>query len=199
MVGSALSSRVFLGYGHTSAAMAELGVALAAIFRSIGVPVVPIQTSASVRIEKGAVKILNTSIITDVLKRGGVPLMGGDVAIEDARQSTVVSADKLASSLSALFANPHVLHATNVAGVYRVFPPKKNEKPIARMNRTDLRTHLKNSHPENCRRDVTGAMSGKLASLLHMKKGRAYIFDGRNKDALQDACGAQERGTQVIL
>ncbi len=125
--------------------------------------------------------------------------MGGDVAIEDDRRSAVVSADKLAVSLAALFADAYVLHATDVAGVYRSFPSKKNEKPIARMDRTDVRRHLKNTHPENRCRDVTGAMPGKLASLLGMKKGRAYIFDGRKKGALQDACGAQERGTQIIL
>ena len=197
--GRALSRDSLVGAGKTISAMRELGGALTDVFLDVGVPVVPLQTSSFVQERKGRIIITNYSIIEDILLHGGVPLLGGDVILADHRRTAIASADRLASELVRHFHSRRLLFATDVNGVYKRFPPRAKESPLDIIRRGELRDAAKAQTSERTALDVTGAMAGKLRSLLSLRNCEVNIFSGLIPGVLRNVLRGEMHGTRVVL
>src|SRR3990167_3872573 len=112
--GGALSREAFFGLGKTSAAMRVLGGVLAGALMDEGTPIVPLQTSAFVKEEKGRLISTNLPLLKTILAKGGVPLLGGDGVIADGRRVEIASADRLATLFARHFNSREVFFATDV-------------------------------------------------------------------------------------
>lgn len=194
-----LAAHMLIGVGRTISAMRELGTHLAAIFLDAGVPVVPLQTSSFTEVRRGTLHFSGVPILETILKSGGVPLFGGDVAFADRARTTIVSADRLAVELARKFRNARLFFATDTDGVYATVPPCAGEHPFATLNRAQIKKLLKAEHPHNRDTDVTGAMPGKLRTLLELRGRNAVIFNGNIRGALVDIINGKKRGTRIIL
>mgnify|MGYP001585179995 CR=1 FL=1 len=197
--GRKLSKETLVGAGRTISAMRELGTRLAGVFLDAGVPVVPLQTSSFVEQKRGSVVIKDYSLIETILERGGVPLLGGDVVIADRRQTAIASADTLASALAKHFHSRRLLFATDVDGVYEHFPPRAGERPLSVIRRRALRALAAPRAVSRRARDVTGAMGGKIRSLLSLRSCEVLVFSGLTPGALAGALRGKRPGTRIVL
>lgn len=197
--GRPLSADAFTGMAKTISAVRRLGGALADIFLEEGVRVVPLQTSSFTRQEKGKLVVINYSLIEDILSYGGIPMFGGDVIIADRRRTAIVSADALASELARHFRSRKILFATDVSGVYERFPARAHERPLSVILRKDLRVMTASETIKNSALDVTGAMMGKLHSLLPLRNCTVTIFSGLVPNALTKVLRGEKLGTSIAL
>jgi len=198
--GRALSHDTIVGMTKTTHSMRKLGGALTDIFLKEGVPVVPLQTSAFVREQHGKLIVTNYSLIEDILAHGGIPLLGGDVIIADHHHTAIVSADRLASELARHFHSRKLLFATDVSGVYKKFPAQAHEHPIPIMGREELSNMVASQSTKDSKRDVTGAMGGKLRALLSLRNCAVIIFNGLERDALTHVLrGDKQECTTITL
>ena len=196
--GRALSRGAFFGLGKTSAAMRVLGGVLAGALMDEGIPIVPLQTSAFVKEEKGRLISTNLPLLKTILAKGGVPLLGGDGVIADGRRIEIASADRLAVTLARHFHSHKVFFATDVDGVYKTFPPKKEERPLRTITRKSLGAFSQTSAKGNAR-DVTGAMGGKLRALFALRACTVTIFNGLTPGALGEVLRDKQHGTRIEL
>ena len=197
--GRALSPNVIVGMAKIVSAVHQLGGALTNIFLSEGIPVVPLQTSALVRQQKGKLVVTNYSLIEDILSHGGVPLLGGDVIIADRRHTVIVSADRLAAKFVRHFHSRKLLFATDVNGVYKKFPVQTRERPLNVISRKELKNILITQAVQNNALDVTGAMVGKLRALLSLRKCTVFIFNGLRRGVLTKVLHDGAQGTRIVL
>lgn len=198
--GRELSIDALTGAGRTMSAVQALGGALADIFLKEGVPVVPLQTSSFVRQHNGELIITHYSLIEDILSHGGVPLFGGDVIIADRRRTAIVSADALASELTRHFNGRRMLFATDVSGVYKQFPARVSERPLSVIPRNELHAMVASHAIKEEAHDVTGAMMGKLRSLLLLRDCTVTIFSGLIPGVLASVLHDGEiHGTRITL
>ncbi len=193
-----LSPAAIMGVAKTVTAMRALGGTLTEIFLSEGVPVVPLQTSSLVYQRGGKLVITNYSLIEEILAYGGVPLLGGDVMLTDQHRTAIVSADQLATELARHFHSHKILFATDVDGVYEKFPPRGDEQPLSEISRAELRT-MRVSRATQKGADVTGAMGGKLQSLLPLRQTEVIIFNGLKRGTLAEVLRGKKRGTRISL
>ncbi len=198
--GSPLTTEQLRGIGRTVTSMRKLGTALATIFLKAGLPVIPLQTSAAVRQVHGRLKFATQTllpIIRDILRHRGIPLLGGDVAFSDDGQSVIASADALAVVLARHLEDATIAFATNVDGVYQTFPPRRRDRALRRIRRPQLAELIESSSRKSTKYDVTGAMAGKLSSLLVLRRCRAVIFNGTKPAILRRVLRRKSAGTVI--
>ncbi len=182
---------------RTSASVQALSERLSVVLARAGVPAVPLRTSALARKVHGSVVLDDYGHIGTILANGGVPMLAGDVVIEDGVRIAIASADALVAPLAKHFRSDRILLATDVDGVYRHYPPRRDERPLARVDRGTLRALAvpAKSHEH----DVTGAMTGKLAALLPLRGRRVCIFNALRTGYLSDALRGKSMGTLITL
>ena len=188
-----------MGVGYTICAMRDLGTRLATIFLDAGIPVVPLQASSCMRINRGRLQISGASIFEIILKNGGVPLIGGDVVFAEGKRSAIASADAIAVTLAKKHSGARLFFATDIDGVFKTFPPLAHEMPISTLDRKAAVALLGMRRIKQTSTDVTGAMAGKLRALLGLRKTMAMIFNGTKPQAFADVLSGKKRGTQVTL
>ncbi len=148
--------REWRGYAEVAAAAARLNRLVTDIFLEVGVPVLSLQPSASARCRDGELIHLETAPILAALARGLVPLIYGDVALDEVRGGTIVSTEDLFVYLTPLLSPRRILLATRVEGVLdaggRVIPA------ISPADLPALRPSLGGARGA----DVTGGMADKV-------------------------------------
>ena len=199
LCGRPLSSDTFVAMGRTINSTRTLGTYLSRELLKADIPVVPLQTSSCVRMRLGRVCIADMSMIEEILKHGGVPLLGGDVVLSDREESAIVSADALVVELARRLDRPRLFFASDVAGVYATFPPRGREHPLERLDRATIQNILATSASHGTRTDVTGAMHGKLQALLALRGVSAFIFNGNSRGSMLAALAGEPMGTAVVL
>jgi isopentenyl phosphate kinase len=180
----------------------ELGSLIAKICLQFDLPVIPLQTSSLAEVEEKKLLIKNLPIIETIIKRGGIPLFGGDMVAGKDGRSYVASADDLAVLLARHFKNSEVLFATDVDGVYKHFPQRKGVKPLRHIGRKELLNLIdKGFAPDVAKKyDVTGEMSGKLKKILQLRRKKVVIFNGQKPGLLPKALLAKKvPGTTILL
>ena len=126
-------------------------------------------------------------------------MFGGAVLIADHRRTVIVSADALASELVRHFHSRKLLFATDVDGVYKKFPARAGEQPLSMISRNELRMMVASNTSKESARDVTGAMVGKLRSLLPLRNCAVTIFSGLLPNVLASVLRDEPQGTRITL
>jgi len=147
------------GFAEVAAAAQRLNRIVTDALLAAGVPALSLQPSASARCSDGEVVALDTFPIVRALAEGLVPVLYGDVAIDDVRGGTIVSTEELLDYLTLNLDPNRLLLAGEVEGVYagdRLLPE------ISPANFDAVRDGIAGSHGV----DVTGGMAGKVAQML---------------------------------
>jgi len=150
------------GLAEVAAAAARLNRIVADAFLQAGVPVLCLPPSASARCRDGALLHLETHPIEEALTHGLVPLVYGDVALDEVRGGTIVSTEEVFAYLAAVLRPTRILLAGSAPGVLdaagRVIPH------IAPEGLPALQGVLSGARET----DVTGGMADKVARMAEL-------------------------------
>jgi isopentenyl phosphate kinase len=152
------------GFAEVAAAAARLNRLVTDTFLDAGVPVLSLQPSASARCEDGALRTMSLRPIHEVLRQGLVPLVYGDVALDDVRGGTIASTEDIFVYLADVLVPTRILLLGRVPGVLDAeggVIPRITPESYPRW-----RDVLTSSRAV----DVTGGMAGKVARMLEMVK-----------------------------
>ena len=157
------------GYAEVAAAAARLNRLVTDVFLETGVPVFSIQPSASARCSDGKLVYLDVGPIREGLGRGLVPLVYGDVALDEVRGGTVASTEDLFVYLSGELEPDRILLLSRVPGV--LGPDGELVPRITPEDLSDLRGPLAGSQSV----DVTGGMADKVERMVELVRRRPRI------------------------
>lgn len=150
------------GLAYTQAAAARLNRLVADIFLEEGIPVFPLQPSASARCLEGELVSLEVEPIREALDRGLVPLIWGDVAFDEVRGSCIISTEIIFAYLAFHLKPTRILLAGDMEGIFSHDPQKvPNASLIPRISLEDLpKLEEVLGGPQGA--DVTGGMAEKV-------------------------------------
>jgi isopentenyl phosphate kinase len=156
-----------------------------------GVPVWSLQPSASALCRGGRLVSLEMRPVEVALGRGLVPLLYGDVALDEAQGATIISTEEILAYLAPRLRPARLVMVGEVDGVYEGDPLRDpGARHIARItpaNWASVRAALGGSHAT----DVTGGMAAKVEALVALADElpglTARILSGERPGALQAA------------
>lgn len=172
------------GFAEVAAAAARLNRHVTDTFLGAGVPVWSLQPSASAVCHDGKLIQLSLRSIRESLDRGLVPLVYGDVALDDVRGGTIASTEGLFVYLAGVLEPARILLAGSAAGVLDA-----GEEVIPRITPAGF-PGLRSL--EGAREtDVTGGMADKVQRMVQLVEARpdlrVHIFSGLEPGLVEQA------------
>nr|MBC7243992.1 isopentenyl phosphate kinase family protein [Chloroflexota bacterium] len=179
------------GYAETGAAATRLNRLVTDIFWAAGVPVVSIQPSASAHCRGGKLIELSIYPLQKVLEQRLVPLVYGDVAIDELWGTAIISTEIIFVYLAHLLHPQRIILAGEVKGVYSADPrldTKAHLIPVIHAGQVnEEKSVLGGSHGV----DVTGGMQTKVQLMVELVRNlpelRVYLLSGLEPGLLQQA------------
>jgi len=179
------------GFAHVAAAAARLNRLVTDIFLAAGVPVWSLQPSASARCRAGELLSLEAGPVHEALAHGLVPLVYGDVALDEVQGTTIISTEQILAYLAAGLKPARLILLGVVDGVFEADPLRDpGARPVPRIdpdNWSSVRQALGGSHAA----DVTGGMAAKVEALVGVLRRQpemqVLILSGERPGALQNA------------
>jgi len=163
------------GYAETGAAAARLNRLLTDTFLAEGVPVVSIQPSASAHCYDGELISMEAEPIELILHHGLVPLVYGDVALDEVRGCTIISTEQIFAYLAHHLEPARIILAGEVEGVFTADPLRDDSAQlipeISRQNFDRVEHKLAGSHGV----DVTGGMLTKVRIMYALVQERPEL------------------------
>lgn len=154
------------GFAETADAAARLNRHVTAALLAAGVPAWSVQPSAALRCVDGRVVAGPLEAVQGALDRGILPLVYGDVALDNVRGGTIVSTEEIFEWLAEFLPPVRIVLAGEVDGIYESDPLQNpNAHRIERVTPGDLDAidgGLGGSHGV----DVTGGMATKVRQAL---------------------------------
>ncbi len=188
-----------LAMGETQRLQYELDARIAAILLDAGLPVMPVQASASARMEARQLRAMDLDALRGMVDHGLIPLLYGVPAWDTAQGCSILSGDQIAPYVAHGLGAARVVHGTDVDGVFEADPAAEpGARPIPAIHRgnwDDVRGRLAGSRSV----DVTGGMAGKVAALIDWaRRGvEARIVDARTAGRVTAAMAGEPVGTLV--
>jgi len=105
------------GYAEVAAAAARLNRLVTDAFLEAGVPTLSLQPSASALCHDGVVRHLSMPPVREALDHGLVPLVYGDVALDEVRGGTIASTEDLFVYLAGELRPSRIMLLSQVSGV----------------------------------------------------------------------------------
>jgi isopentenyl phosphate kinase len=164
------------GYAEVAGAAARLNRIVSDALIDAGVPVLSVQPSASARCHDGTLIYLDTYPLHAALAHSLVPLIYGDVALDDTRGGTIISTEDIFTFLVDELSPTHILLLGEVDGVLG-------------SGGAAIPTITPGSFPDFCNVltgsagvDVTGGMADKVARMIKVvqryPKIQVRVFSG---------------------
>jgi len=158
------------GYAETGTIAARLNRQVADTLLEAGLPLLSVQPSASAMCRHGELLYLEARPITTALEKGLIPLVYGDVALDEARGCTIISTEEIFGYLARLLKPQRIVLAGVVDGVYDRDPLQDPAaRPIGEIspaNYAQVVQRLGGSHGV----DVTGGMSSKVREMAALTR-----------------------------
>ncbi len=156
------------GYAATARAASELNHIVVEALADAGLPVLPVQPSASALCRDGELRALDDRPLRAALEHGLVPVVHGDVALDEVRGGTVISTEEIFRWLAPRLHPQRVLLVGEVAGVLTVDPAYGEGgqviPEITQQNLPELAQALGGARGT----DVTGGMLAKVTQMLEL-------------------------------
>ena len=150
------------GYAEVAAAASRLNRIVTDAFIEAGVPVLSVQPSASARCHDGALAHMDTYPLRAALAHGLVPLVHGDVALDDVRGGTIASTEDIFVFLAGELRPARILLLGEVRGVLDA-----SGAVIPHITPADLLA-LQDALTGSEGVDVTGGMADKVARMVEL-------------------------------
>jgi isopentenyl phosphate kinase len=188
----------WLGYAHVAHVAAKLNRNVLDALRAAGVPALNCQPSASAVARDTVFQSLALTPILSALANGLVPLVMGDVALDEIRGGTIISTEDVFRYLARELRPARILLAGIERGVLTNWPDGVVIPRIDASNVESVRRVLHGSHAA----DVTGGMESKVLEMLALAKAtpglKIQIFSGVEQDLVtRMLLGQDEAGTLI--
>lgn len=150
--------------------------------------------------EAGKLNNFDITLIKRYLKENQIPVLFGDMVLDDKWGCSVLSGDTIATYLAKRLKADKVIFLSDVDGIY-TSDPKKNPKAkhlaeITNENLTQVLKYLSLTR----RDDVTQDMLGKILEIKNNLKGlEVVIARGLKKECLLQAAKHAQVGTKLLL
>ncbi len=158
----------WLGFAATADAAARLNRIMVSALLTAGVPAWSIQPSASLRCVDGRIVEGRSEQMQAALNRGLVPLVYGDVALDDVRGGTIASTEEIFEWLALQLQPAKLVLAGEVDGIYtadpQLEPTAQRLVDITPAMLQAIEASLGGSHGM----DVTGGMATKVQQAMKM-------------------------------
>jgi isopentenyl phosphate kinase len=150
------------GYAEVATAAAQLNRIVTAAFLKARVPILSVQPSASARCHDGTLEYLDTRPIHAALAHELVPLIHGDVALDDVRGGTIISTEDIFVFIAKELCPTRILLLGEVAGVQ-----DSDGNLVPRITPKSL-SSLKTVLGGSAGTDVTGGMRDKVIQMIQI-------------------------------
>lgn len=185
------------GFAEVAVVAARLNNLVTEAFHAAGLPVFRVQPSASTVCRDGVIEDMAVEPIRVALDHGLIPLVHGDVAVDEVRGGTIISTEDVFTYLAKQLRPARIL----LAGDYEGVRDERGEL-IARITPSTLpavRAALGGSEQT----DVTGGMAAKVELMLALCEAVPgliiRIFDGRLHGAVRDALAQPDFTAGTLL
>lgn len=184
------------GFAHVATTAAELNHLTTKALQAAGLPIWRIQPSASARSHDGVIVRMTTDTIAEALERGIVPLVYGDVSLDEVRGGTIISTETIFFYLAQHLPVKHILLLGEVEGVY-----DRNEMVIPEINPVNF-VAIEEALGGSAGTDVTGGMETKVRDMLALTQAipglTIRILNGTEPDLVrQTLLGEAMPGTLI--
>jgi isopentenyl phosphate kinase len=171
------------GFVETAAAAARLNRLVTDIMLAAGLPAWSLQPSAMARCHDGRLISLGWEMIKRALAVGLVPLVYGDVALDEVRGGTIVSTEELFAYLALWLRPCRIILAGEVDGVFTADPLQDPMARVIPWLSPQAITAGKLDLGGGMGIDVTGGMASKVATMSElvqqMPKLTVHLISGR--------------------
>lgn len=178
------------GFAETAAAAARLNRIVADALLEKGVPVFSLQPSASLLCRNGSIVRWAWEPVKTALEKGLVPLIYGDVALDEVRGTTIASTEELFFYLAQRMPPGRILLAGEVEGVFTADPLRNPDAQLVPLI-TPSQAGFLEIQPGSYGPDVTGGMARKVRLMLklvqEMSDTTVVIMSGREPGSVKGA------------
>ncbi|MDQ3248644.1 MAG: isopentenyl phosphate kinase, partial [Chloroflexota bacterium] len=161
-------TEAWLGFATVADAAARLNRLIATALLNAGVPVWTIQPCATLRCVDGQIVDGPLTAVREALKRGLVPLLYGDVALDSVRGGTIASTEEIFAWLALGLPPARLILLGEVDGIYSADPQlEPTAERLTAITPTlfqSIQAGLAGSYGV----DVTGGMAAKVAQAMAM-------------------------------
>jgi isopentenyl phosphate kinase len=162
------------GFSGVHQAMMGLNQLLLNALISESVPAVSLPPSSFTLMKRGKIQFLNIDLITDYLNASIVPVLYGDVVLDQEAGFSILSGDKIVAELAISLNAMRVVIGIDVDGLFTSDPKvDPNARFIDRISVKDLR-RLKIGPSRSI--DVTGGMKKKVEELAKVAGYGCHVF-----------------------
>lgn len=184
------------GFAEVATVAARLNRIVADRFLEAGVPIWSLQPSASARCSGGRLVSLATAPVEWAADLGLVPLVYGDVALDEEQGGTIISTEQIFAFLAHKLRPVRLILVGTVDGVYEADPLRvPSARPISTIsaaNWSSVRAKLGGSHAV----DVTGGMLTKVEAMVGLAREieglEVTLLSGERAGALENALCSPE-------
>src|SRR5579864_632664 len=142
-----------------------------------GRPIVPLRPMSFMTLLKGNIRASFLRPLTTALRLGVIPIIHGDLCVDEQSGFGVVSADRIASLLGEKLQVSRVMFGCDVDGIFDNMYGRKIVKEVRKDNHKDVLNGVKHSTT-----DATGGMRGKAVEAVRLARlgVESYVFNLNN-------------------
>lgn len=180
------TKKQYLDVSRVQESIKELNKIFTTELRKKDIPYLNIHPSSCCVTRDGEIKKLETKPIKQALNKEILPILHGDMVLDNERGASVLSGDRIATYL----AQKLDVHRIGMGARSPVLD--KNGKPKEVIEKSDIKA-LKGAKSK----DVTGGMKNKVKELLKTNK-KSFIFDATQEGNIKKFLENQKLGTEVL-
>ncbi len=189
------------GFVKTHNSMLSLNKEFIGIFLQEGLNAVSIPPLSCIVQSGKKIKKFDTAVIERLLDLNIIPVLHGDMVLDEKLNASVVSGDAIIPFLAQKLNAKKVFFGTDVAGIFTADPKKVSKaKLIEKIHPHNFEEVLLKVSGSNAV-DVTGGMRGKLLELKQNLHGKeVFVFDSSKKgNVLNSLIGKKVVGTEITF
>ncbi|MBI4092101.1 MAG: isopentenyl phosphate kinase family protein [Candidatus Levybacteria bacterium] len=167
------------GFARTKIGVVKLNLLVWQELEKANLAACIVESSAVIRASSGRIKELDTKFIEMLLAQNIIPLLSGDVVIDEKMGFSIISGDQIVAFLAKRFDAKKVVFVSDVDGVFDRDPARyKDAKIIPEINIRNYQNIIGEMKVKN-ESDVTGEMRGKILSIKRSLSGiKVLIVNG---------------------
>jgi len=158
-----------------------------------GIHAISIEPMSNTICENGKIKQMSTDAIQHMLENGFLPVLFGDIVMDEQKGASILSSDRIITYLAKQFEIDTIGFGFSEDGIYDCNGntiPEINPK-----NFKDLEDQIGLSEQHI---DVTGGRIGKIKEILQSDGTTAYIFNAKKRGNITRFLDGEKIGTKVI-
>lgn len=189
-----------LAFGKTLQNMLSLNKIVVDCLIANLIPAASLPPHTFVAQSEGKFKGFDSSLIGRYLASGQMPILFGDVVLDDKWGCSILSGDTIVSYLAREFKAETVIFLSDVDGIFEEDPRKNPDaKIIPKITNGNYHEVIAKLSPESSA-NVTGEMHGKVTAIKDNLKGiKVLITNGLRPGSLINSLQGKSKGTELCF